>query len=114
MSNPTPPAGPPASPDVDGLRARLDQLLPQAVSDLEDLVRIPSIAFEGYDTEPVRSSAEAVASLLREAGMAEVAIESVAGGAPAVVGRTPARAGRPTATVCPHQGVPPAGPPEGR
>src|SRR5699024_12180454 len=95
MSNPTPPAGPPASSDVEGLRTRLEKLLPQAISDLEDLVRIPSIAFEGYDTEPVRSSAEAVASLLREAGMGEVSIEYVAGGGPAVIGRTPAREGRP-------------------
>jgi len=110
MSNPTPPAGPPASPDVDGLRARLDQLLPQAVSDLEDLVRIPSIAFEGYDPEPVRRSAEAVATLLREAGLAEVTIESVAGGAPAVIGRTPARHGRPTVMLYAHHDVQPTGP----
>ena len=114
MSNPTPPAGPPASSDVEGLRTRLEELLPQAISDLEDLVRIPSIAFEGYDTEPVRSSAEAVASLLREAGMAEVSIESVAGGAPAVIGRTPAREGRPTVMLYAHHDVQPTGPLEDR
>ena len=37
-------------------------------ADLERLVRIPSIAFPGYDTAPVRSSAEATADILASAG----------------------------------------------
>ena len=103
---------PPASSDpteIDALRARLEQLLPGAVDDLKDLVRIPSLAFEGYDREPVRRSAEAVAALLRGAGMAEVTIESVADGAPAVIGRTPAAVGRPTVLLYAHHDVQPTG-----
>ncbi|MGP5695490.1 dipeptidase [Brachybacterium alimentarium] len=103
---------PPASSDpteIDALRARLEQLLPGAVDDLKDLVRIPSIAFEGYDREPVRRSAQAVAALLRGAGMAEVTIESVADGAPAVIGRTPAAVGRPTVLLYAHHDVQPTG-----
>jgi len=91
------------------LRARLEPLLPQAVEDLKDLVRIPSVAFEGYDQEPVRRSAEAVAELLRGAGMAEVEIESVQGGSPAVIGRTPAAEGRPTVLLYAHHDVQPTG-----
>src|SRR5699024_11035935 len=79
--------------EIEELRARLEELLPTAVEDLKSLVRIPSIAFEGYDPAPVRRSAEAVAELLRGAGMAEVGIESVAGGSPAVIGRSPAAPG---------------------
>lgn len=95
--------------EVEALRARLDQLLPAAIGDLENLVRIPSIAFEGHDREPVRRSAEAVAELLRGAGLAEVTIESVAGGAPAVIGRTPAAEGRPTVMLYAHHDVQPTG-----
>lgn len=95
--------------EVEALRARLETLLPHAVEDLKDLVRIPSIAFDGYDREPVRRSAEAVAELLRGAGMAEVSIESVEGGSPAVIGRTPAAEGRPTVMLYAHHDVQPTG-----
>lgn len=95
--------------DPAALRTRLEELLPQVVEDLEDLVRIPSIAFPGYDREPVRRSAEAVASLLRDAGMAEVTIESVGDGAPAVIARTPARKGMPTVMLYAHHDVQPTG-----
>lgn len=94
---------------LDALRDRLGTLLPAAVDDLQDLVRIPSIAFPGYDREPVRRSAEAVAELLREAGMTEVGIESVGDGAPAVIGRTPARPGKPTVLLYAHHDVQPTG-----
>lgn len=95
--------------DPEALQARLDELLPQAIADLEDLVRIPSIAFPGYDREPVRRSAEAVAGLLREAGMPEVTIESVGEGAPAVIARRPAREGMPTVMLYAHHDVQPTG-----
>jgi cysteinylglycine-S-conjugate dipeptidase len=95
--------------EVEALRARLEPLLPAAVEDLKDLVRIPSIAFAGHDPAPVRRSAEAVAELLRGAGMAEVSIESVEGGSPAVIGRTPAAVGRPTVMLYAHHDVQPTG-----
>lgn len=79
------------------------------ISDLEDLVRIPSIAFEGFDREPVQRSAEAVAGLLRGAGMQEVTIDSVDDGAPAVIARIPAAAGKPTVLLYAHHDVQPTG-----
>lgn len=113
MSTPDPAlrhsAAPGASDEVAALRARLEPLLPAAIDDLKDLVRIPSIAFEGYDRGPVQRSAEAVAELLRGAGMAEVSIESVDAGSPAVIGRTPAAAGRPTVLLYAHHDVQPTG-----
>ncbi|MGO3504170.1 MAG: dipeptidase [Brachybacterium tyrofermentans] len=114
MSTTNGPSNSPASTDDDAreiLRTRLEALLPDAIDDLKDLVRIPSIAFEGHDREPVRRSAEAVAALLRDAGMAEVAIESVGDGAPAVIGRTPAAEGRPTVLLYAHHDVQPTGDP---
>ncbi|MEE1651332.1 dipeptidase [Brachybacterium sp. J144] len=100
-----------AASDPDALRTRLDALLPQAIKDLEALVRIPSIAFPGHDREPVQRSAEAVAELLRGAGLEQVSLESVAGGAPAVIGRRPAAPGRPTVLLYAHHDVQPTGDP---
>lgn len=107
MTDSTP--SPLADDAADALRARLDELLPQAVADLEDLVRIPSIAFPGFDREPVRRSAEAVAELLRGTGIDEVRIASVQDGAPAVIGRIPAAPGKPTVLLYAHHDVQPTG-----
>ncbi|WP_114856319.1 dipeptidase [Brachybacterium sp. YJGR34] len=97
--------------EIEALRARLEPLLPEAVEDLKDLVRIPSIAFPGHDRDPVHRSAEAVAELLRGAGMDSVSIESVGEGAPAVIGRSPAADGRPTVLLYAHHDVQPTGDP---
>lgn len=112
----TPSAGP-SQPPIDeqaarALHERLEPLLPAAIEDLENLVRIPSIAFPGYDRAPVHRSAEEVARLLREAGLPEVDIRSVEDGAPAVIGRLPARDGAPTVMLYAHHDVQPTGDPE--
>ncbi|MCT1556900.1 dipeptidase [Helcobacillus massiliensis] len=91
------------------LTARIAELMPEAVEDLKSLVRIPSIAFDGYDQSHVARSAEAVADLLREAGMPEVEIDSVDGGAPAVLARRPAADGMPTVMLYAHHDVQPVG-----
>lgn len=110
MTSPQTPRTPrPDGPELEALQQRLEEILPQALQDLEDLVRIPSIAFSGYDREPVHRSAEAVAALLRAAGMPEVSIESVGDGAPAVIARTPAREGMPTVLLYAHHDVQPTG-----
>ncbi|MDU5962903.1 MAG: dipeptidase, partial [Dermabacter sp.] len=70
---------------VDAINEKVKALQPQALEDLTALVAIPSIAFDGYDQSHVRASAEKVAGLLKDAGMPEVSIESVEGGAPAVL-----------------------------
>lgn len=97
--------------DLEDLRGRLEQLLPRSVADLEDLVRIPSIAFEGFDRRQVERSAEAVAQLLRDAGMPEVRTASVEDGAPAVIARRPAAEGCPTVLLYAHHDVQPTGDP---
>jgi acetylornithine deacetylase/succinyl-diaminopimelate desuccinylase-like protein len=80
---------------ADDLRDRLDGLLERSLSDLESLVRIPSIAFAGYERSTLERSAEAVAALLRDAGLPEVRITRVGEGAPAVIARRPAAIPRP-------------------
>ena len=63
------------APDTtEALRAVVDAIFPELQADLEALVRIPGIAMEAFDQTHVEASAEAVAELLRAAGMPEVQI----------------------------------------
>ena len=77
-------------------------------ADLESLVRIPGIAFDGFDFSVVDRSAEAVAELLRGAGLLDVSIVR-RGGQPAVIGRRPAPPGAPTVLLYAHHDVQPIG-----
>jgi acetylornithine deacetylase/succinyl-diaminopimelate desuccinylase-like protein len=100
--------------DVAHLRARVAELFPALRGDLEALVRIPSVSNSAFDQAHVAASAEAVAELLRGAGLPEVQIlhaTGVAGplGAPAVVARRPAPEGAPTVLLYAHHDVQPPG-----
>jgi acetylornithine deacetylase/succinyl-diaminopimelate desuccinylase-like protein len=90
------------------LRAAIRREMPGVRADLERLVRIPSIAFDGFDHSEVERSAEAVADLLRGVGMPDVRIVRD-GGRPAVLGRRPAPAGAPTVLLYAHHDVQPTG-----
>jgi acetylornithine deacetylase/succinyl-diaminopimelate desuccinylase-like protein len=90
------------------LRAAITREMPGVREDLERLVRIPGIAFEGFDHAPVEQSALAVAELLRGTGLPEVTIVR-AGGQPAVIGRRPAPPGAPTVLLYAHHDVQPVG-----
>ncbi len=90
------------------LRAAVAAALPGVRADLERLVAIPSVAFEGFDHSHVEASAEATAALLRDAGLPDVRIVR-AGGQPAVIGRRPAPAGAPTVLLYAHHDVQPIG-----
>jgi acetylornithine deacetylase/succinyl-diaminopimelate desuccinylase-like protein len=90
------------------LRAAIDRELPGVRADLERLVRIPGIAFDGFDHSQVERSAEAVAELLRGVGLPDVRIVR-AGGQPAVIGRKPAPAGASTVLLYAHHDVQPPG-----
>ncbi|HKT03569.1 MAG TPA: hypothetical protein VJT31_28910, partial [Rugosimonospora sp.] len=57
---------------LDQLRVAVDREVPGAVRDLIALARIPGIAFDGFDHAQVERSAEAVAELLRGAGLPDV------------------------------------------
>src|SRR3954452_17908901 len=91
----------------DDLRAAIARELPGVRADLERLIRIPGIAFDGFDHSHVERSAAAVAELLRGCGL-QVRIAR-AGGQPAVIGRRPAPPGAPTVLLYAHHAVQPAG-----
>ncbi|HEY2192754.1 MAG TPA: dipeptidase [Actinomycetospora sp.] len=106
MSSAPPPHRPTSDPD---LRSAVDAVLPDARRDLEALVRIPSIWADPAHAEDTRRSADAVATLAREAGAADVAVIAAAGGAPAVVAHWPAPENAPTVMLYAHHDVQPTG-----
>ena len=89
------------------VRAAVAAQMPGVRADLENLVRIPGIAFDGFDFAEVERSAQAVAELLRGVGLTvEIAR---AGGQPAVIGHRPAPPGAPTVLLYAHHDVQPIG-----
>ncbi len=82
-------------------------------ADLEALVRVPSVSARAFDQRHVEAGAEAVAALLRSAGLEEVEVcragEGAGRSAPAVIARRPAPAGRPTVLLYAHHDVQPPG-----
>jgi acetylornithine deacetylase/succinyl-diaminopimelate desuccinylase-like protein len=98
--------------DTAELRTRIAREMPQAVSELETLVRIPSIGHPGHDPAQVRRSADATADVLRSAGLDDVRLIELGDGAghPAVFGQLPAPPGALTALLYAHHDVQPEGP----
>ncbi|WP_029287840.1 dipeptidase [Cellulomonas sp. HZM] len=94
---------------TDDLRARTSEAFPTLRSDLEALVRIPSVSNPEFDQTHVDASATAVADLLRGTGIDDVRVLRVPGGRPAVVARRPAPQGAPTVLLYAHHDVQPPG-----
>ncbi|MFT4230339.1 MAG: dipeptidase [Microbacterium sp.] len=89
---------------------------PAALADLGRLVRIPSVAFAGFDHVHVRRSAEAVKALAEDLGVFDavrIADAVIPGtgelGMPAVLATRAARGGRPTILLYAHHDVQPVG-----
>src|SRR6478609_4169032 len=100
--------------DTDALRAAVDAAFDTTVAQLKDLVAIPGIAWPSFDPAPLDASAEAVASLVRAAGIGDVRIlrcdkEDGTPGGPAVVARREAAPGKPTILLYAHHDVQPPG-----
>jgi len=97
----------------DDLASAVRDLFPAIKSDLDALVRIPSVSATGFDPDQVQRSAEATAALLRGAGMEDVQMLEMAGAHPAVYGAIPAPAGAPTVLLYAHHDVQPPGEDDG-
>lgn len=91
------------------LAESVDALLPRLLSDLEDLVRIPSVSAPGYDPEQVRRAAQATTDLLLGAGFPDVTTLEIDGAHPAVFASLAAPAGAPTVLLYAHHDVQPPG-----
>ncbi|SBS74018.1 dipeptidase [uncultured Microbacterium sp.] len=100
----------------DAVRDAALSAVPAALADLGTLVRIPSIAFPGFDRAEVQRSAEAVKGLLDGLGIFEsVEIKTATvpatgnAGMPAVLATRAARHGKPTILLYAHHDVQPVG-----
>ena len=96
------------------LRASIDSTFDRTLARLKELVAIPGIAWPSFERAPLERSAEAVAELLRAAGLDPVQVlgcpkEDGTPGGPAVVARRPAAEGKPTILLYAHHDVQPAG-----
>ena len=96
----------------DLLRRTVAGLMPGLRADLERLVRLPSVAFEVFPEEPVKQAGDAVAELMKKAGLPEVRMVDIARAPQAVFGARPAQPGAPTVLLYAHYDVQPAGPDE--
>lgn len=90
------------------LAGAVSRVMPGVLDDLKSLVRIPSVAFPGFASEPVLAAAEATADVLRRSGLEDVRLLDIPGGYPAVFGEIPAPPGAPTLTLYAHYDVQPA------
>jgi acetylornithine deacetylase/succinyl-diaminopimelate desuccinylase-like protein len=88
-------------------------LLPGVLSDLKDLVAIESVSADPARAGEVERSALTIVRLLVEAGCPNAQVVRGIGGAPAVIARFPAPAGKPTVCLYAHHDVQPGGDPTG-
>lgn len=100
--------------DTHALRNAVSAAFDSTVAQLKDLVSIPGIAWPSFDPAALDRSAEAVAALVRNAGIADVRIlrcdkEDGTPGGPAVVARREAAEGKPTILLYAHHDVQPPG-----
>jgi len=95
--------------NADALRQTVADLMPGLRAHLERLVRLPSVAFEGFPEEPVQQAGDAAAELMMRAGLPEVRLVDIPGAPPAVFGARPAQPGAPTVLLYAHYDVQPAG-----
>ena len=95
--------------NADALRQTVADLMPGLRAHLERLVRLPSVAFEGFPEEPVQQAGAAVAELMKKAGLPEVRLVDIARAPQTVFGARPAQPGAPTVLLYAHYDVQPAG-----
>ncbi|HEX4057035.1 MAG TPA: dipeptidase [Galbitalea sp.] len=104
------------TPNFDALAEAVQAGLPRTIAELSDLVRIPSVAYEGFDPKHVADSAAAVKALLEGLGVfdsvdiAQAKIgETDELGMPAVLASRAARGSKPTILLYAHHDVQPPG-----
>ena len=91
----------------------MTDVIQQSRTDLERLVRIPSVSADPAAAPQVWASAGEVAALLRGAGLPEVEVVTAGDSRPAVLGSRPGPPGAPHVLLYAHHDVQPPGDPAG-
>ncbi len=89
--------------------SHLKEHIKSHLEDLNELVRIPSVSFDGFPPEEVKKSAEAVARLLKKRGLEQVQILELSGAHPYVYGEKIQSPELPTLLLYAHHDVQPPG-----
>ena len=89
--------------------AAVESAFPLIRSELDRLVRIPSVSAAGFDARQVRRSAEATAAWLRRSGFRDARLLETEGSHPAVYGTIRGPAGSPRILLYAHHDVQPPG-----
>ena len=89
--------------------AAIESAFPLIRSELDRLVRIPSVSAAGFDARPVRRSARATAAWLRRAGFRDARLLEAEGSHPAVYGTIRGPSGSPRILLYAHHDVQPPG-----
>ncbi|WP_369744446.1 dipeptidase [Paenarthrobacter sp. AMU7] len=106
--------GPAGNTPVEELSRAVNDSFDTTLASLKHLVSIPGIAWASFDPNELDRSADAVAALVKAAGMEDVRVlrcdkaDGTPGG-PAVVARRPAADGKPTILLYAHHDVQPPG-----
>ncbi len=99
------------TPDI---RQAVHQTMPTAIDNLKQLVRVPSIATQGYPREQVLEATHITETQLKTAGFQQVhQLEGRAGGYPAIYGEIEGPPGTPTVLLYAHYDVQPPGQAQG-
>lgn len=96
----------------DDIKAAVEADFPRTLSELEAMVRIPSVSAPDFEPHEVRRSADYVAELLTSAGLDNVRLLELDGAHPAVYGEKLGPEGAPTVLLYAHHDVQPPGPAE--
>jgi acetylornithine deacetylase/succinyl-diaminopimelate desuccinylase-like protein len=91
-------------------RGAVEYAFPLIRSELDRLVRIPSVSAAGFDARQVRRSARATVAWLRRSGFHDARLLEVDGSHPAVYGTIRGPAGSPRLLLYAHHDVQPPGP----
>lgn len=94
--------------EADAVAARARELMPRLRSDLEALVRIPSVSQPGVVDAPLLEAFELTSRLFADAGVTVGRLD-LPDTAPVVTGEIPAPPGAPTVLLYSHYDVVPAG-----
>src|SRR5262245_55179409 len=87
----------------------VEPLMPGLVSELAQLVRIPSISERTFPSAPVLHAHDFVVELLRDAGVRQIEDLDLPDTYPVITGEIPAPPGAPTVLLYSHYDVVPAG-----
>jgi acetylornithine deacetylase/succinyl-diaminopimelate desuccinylase-like protein len=94
---------------VERLGDKVNSLMPELRSDLEDLVRIPSVSGAGRPEQPIIEAYKLVERLFADAGLQNARALDLPDTSPILIGEIPAPAGAPTVLLYSHYDVVPAG-----